>query len=72
MIDDLCAYLLEHARREELILVSPPRIVFHTDEQLALGEFGIQAQSVHPAGQSEKTHRPAAAEPRRPEVMAKR
>ncbi len=63
VIDDLCAYLLEHARREELILASPPRIVFHTDEQLALGEFGIQAQSVHPAGQSEKTHRPAAAEP---------
>src|ERR1700731_545615 len=24
VIDDLCAYLLEHARREELILASPP------------------------------------------------
>lgn len=64
VIDDLCAYLLEHARREELILASPPRIVFHTDEQLALGEFGIQAQSVHPGGHSERTHRPEAAEPR--------
>jgi hypothetical protein len=64
VIDDLCAYLLEHARREELILASPPHIVFHTDEQLALGEFGIQAQSVHPGGHSEQTPRPEAAAPR--------
>jgi FhaA, N-terminal domain len=41
VIDELCAYLLEHARREDLILASPPRISFHTDDDLALGEFGI-------------------------------
>ena len=46
VIDELCAYLLEHARREGLILASPPHISFHTDERLALGEFGIQAQLV--------------------------
>jgi hypothetical protein len=63
VIDDLCAYLLEHARREDLILASPPRIVFHTDERLALGEFGIQAQSIHHGGHSEKPLRPTAAEP---------
>jgi hypothetical protein len=44
--DELCAYLLEHARREELNLASQPVIVFHTDERLALGEFGIQARLV--------------------------
>jgi hypothetical protein len=44
VIDELCAYLLEHARREELILPSSPIVTFHTDERLALGEFGIQAQ----------------------------
>ena len=44
MIDELCAYLLEHARREELILASQPAITFHTDERLSLGEFGIQAR----------------------------
>src|SRR4030088_37980 len=44
VIDELCAYLLEHARREGLILTSPPHIAFHTDERLALGEFGIQTQ----------------------------
>ncbi|MGH2903520.1 MAG: FhaA domain-containing protein [Solirubrobacteraceae bacterium] len=48
VIDELCAYLLEHARRERLILASPPAIGFHTDEDLALGEFGIQARLVRP------------------------
>jgi hypothetical protein len=46
VIDELCAYLLEHARRENLILASPPHISFHTDERLSLGEFGIQARLV--------------------------
>jgi hypothetical protein len=44
VIDELCAYLLEHARREDLILSSHPQIEFHTDDRLALGEFGIQAR----------------------------
>jgi FhaA, N-terminal domain/FHA domain len=56
VIDELCAYLLEHARREELILASHPVIVFHTDEKLSLGEFGIQARLVRPDGQSEASH----------------
>jgi hypothetical protein len=65
VIDELCAYLLEHARREQLILASSPIISFHTDERLALGEFGIQAQLVRPPGQSEEEHEraPAAPEP---------
>jgi hypothetical protein len=46
LIDELCAYLLEHARGEQLTLVSQPVITFHTDEQLSLGEFGIQARLV--------------------------
>jgi Protein of unknown function (DUF3662)/FHA domain len=46
VIDELCAYLLEHARRERLTLVSRPQVTFHTDERLALGEFGIQARLV--------------------------
>ncbi len=54
VIDELCGYLLEHARREDLILASPPLIAFHTDERLALGEFGIQARLVRPDGQSEE------------------
>src|ERR1700728_3504955 len=44
VIDELCAYLLEHARGEDLALASRPQIVFHTDEDLKLGEFGIEAR----------------------------
>lgn len=62
VIDELCAYLLEHARREDLILASPPHIVFQTDERLSLGEFGIQARLVRPPGHSDG-HVDAAAAP---------
>jgi hypothetical protein len=58
VIEELCAYLLEHARRENLILASQPHIEFHTDERLALGEFGIQARLVRPAVHSEEHHGP--------------
>ena len=63
VIDELCAYLLEHARREELILASPPSIGFHTDEELALGEFGIQARLVRPPSRVRSQPRAAAASP---------
>jgi FHA domain-containing protein len=48
VIDELCAYLLEHARGEGLALASRPHIVFHTDEGLHLGEFGIEARMTRP------------------------
>jgi hypothetical protein len=59
VIDELCAYLLEHARRENLIMASQPQIEFHTDERLALGEFGIEAQLVRPAGHSDEHPEPS-------------
>jgi hypothetical protein len=48
LLDELAAYLLEHARRERLALVSRPKIEFKTDEALQLGEFGIQARLIRP------------------------
>ena len=54
VIDELCAYLLEHARSEDLVLASRPTIAFRTDEHLSLGEFGIQARMVH---ETRKTRR---------------
>jgi predicted component of type VI protein secretion system len=45
---ELSGYLLEHARRERLALLTPPEITFKTDERLRLGEFGIQARLVRP------------------------
>ncbi|HEV3379103.1 MAG TPA: DUF3662 and FHA domain-containing protein [Thermoleophilaceae bacterium] len=41
---ELSDYLLEHGRQERFALTSRPQVEFHTDDRLALGEFGIQAQ----------------------------
>ena len=60
VIDELCGYLLEHARRENVIMASQPHISFHTDERLSLGEFGIHARLVRPGGED------GAAEPAQP------
>ena len=49
LIEELSGYLLEHARRERLALLSRPQIEFRTDERLSLGEFGIQTRVVRPA-----------------------
>ena len=54
LIEELCAYLLEHARAEDLILASPPHIAFQTDQRLSLGEFGIEARLVRPGLQDEQ------------------
>jgi predicted component of type VI protein secretion system len=59
--DELSAYLLEHARRERLALVSRPQIEFRTDERLSLGEFGIQARLVREAAAPEPSREAAPA-----------
>jgi hypothetical protein len=45
---ELSGYLLEHARRERVALLTAPEITFKTDDRLRLGEFGIQARLVRP------------------------
>jgi hypothetical protein len=45
---ELTGYLLEHARRERLVLMSRPVVEFETDDRLGLGEFGIQTRVVTP------------------------
>jgi predicted component of type VI protein secretion system len=62
VIDELSAYLLEHARREKLALVSRPQIEFRTDERLALGEFGIQARLVKAPGGAPRDAEPVQAD----------
>ena len=69
VIDELCAYLLEHARGEDLALASRPSITFHTDEQLKLGEFGIEARLARPedgAREHEEQAPPSPARARQP------
>jgi hypothetical protein len=50
LAQELAGYLLEHARREKIALMTSPKISFRTDERLRLGEFGIQARLVQPSG----------------------
>lgn len=66
VIDELCAYLLEHARGENLALPSRPHIAFHTDEALHLGEFGIEARTTRLEDSQESAPRPTP-RPRREE-----
>jgi hypothetical protein len=47
LISELTGYLLEHARRERLVLTSRPVVEFETDDRLGLGEFGIQTRVVN-------------------------
>ena len=46
---ELSGYLLEHARRERIALLTRPSVAFQTDDDLRLGEFGIQARLVRSA-----------------------
>ncbi len=46
---ELSAYLLEHARRNDFALLTRPEVTLETDERLRLGEFGIQTRLVKPA-----------------------
>jgi Protein of unknown function (DUF3662)/FHA domain len=66
VIDELCAYLLEHARGEDLALASRPTIAFHTDEGLQLGEFGIEARMVRQEDNDEPAPLPGATSRGRP------
>jgi hypothetical protein len=61
VVDELCAYLLEHARREQLVLAARPVIHLHTDPDLSLGEFGIETHPVRLPGEGEEHARALAA-----------
>ena len=41
LVSELEEYLSEHAARENYALLTPPRILFETDDDLGVGEFGI-------------------------------
>jgi Protein of unknown function (DUF3662)/FHA domain len=59
---ELAGYLLEHARRERLTLLSRPVIEFETDDRLGLGEFGIQTRVAQPDDEEEPVSAPAQAQ----------
>ncbi|HWH55175.1 MAG TPA: DUF3662 and FHA domain-containing protein [Gaiellaceae bacterium] len=41
LIGELQDYLAENARREKYVMLSPPKVLLETDEDLDVGEFGI-------------------------------
>jgi hypothetical protein len=48
LMDELQSYLSEHARRESYALLSAPKVLFETDDDLEVGEFGIATRMVQP------------------------
>jgi len=48
LIGELQEHLSEHARREHYALLTPPRVVIHSDDDLSVGEFGIATRTVQP------------------------
>jgi Protein of unknown function (DUF3662)/FHA domain len=64
LVGELQEYLGEHARREGYALLTPPRVVITTDDDLAIGEFGIATRVVQaeaPAVGGEPSPAPAPA-----------
>ena len=53
LAEELTGYLLEHARRERLVMLTRPTVEFETDDRLGLGEFGIQTRMAPPEGQED-------------------
>jgi hypothetical protein len=53
LTDELAEYLAEHARRENYALLTPPRVLLETDDDLDVGMFGIATRlaQVEPGSQ---------------------
>ncbi len=50
LIGELQDYLVEHARRENYALLTPPKVLMQTDADLSIGEFGIATRMVQADG----------------------
>ncbi|HZQ82849.1 MAG TPA: DUF3662 and FHA domain-containing protein [Gaiellaceae bacterium] len=50
LCDELGEYLAEHGRRENYVLLSPPKVELETDDDLDVGVFGIATRMVQPHG----------------------
>ena len=49
LVGELQEYLAQHARQEGYSLLTPPRVALATDQDLAIGEFGIATRMVQGA-----------------------
>src|SRR5258705_5319165 len=48
LVAELEEYITEHAKRESYALLTPPKVLLETDDDLAIGEFGIATRMVQP------------------------
>jgi hypothetical protein len=55
---ELRDYLAEHARREGYVLLTSPTVLFETDDDLTIGEFGIATRMVQ-REQDDRADQPA-------------
>ena len=56
---ELQEYLAENARREGYALLSSPRVLLESDDDLAMGEFGIATRMVQPERRARDVEAPA-------------
>jgi len=61
---ELQEYLAEHARREGYVLLTPPKVLMETDDDLSMGEFGIATRMVQ--GERPKADEPPPLQPVEP------
>jgi hypothetical protein len=50
LLGELQDYLAENARREKYVMLSPPKVLMETDEDLEVGEFGIATRMAQGSG----------------------
>jgi FHA domain-containing protein len=60
---ELQDYLVEHARREGYAVLTTPTVLFTTDEDLEIGEFGIATRMAQTRRHVERDQEPPDAEP---------
>ena len=59
LLVELQDYLAENARREKYVLLSPPKVLMETDEDLDVGEFGIATRMAQGGQQLASAGEPA-------------
>jgi len=59
LVGELQDYLGEHSRREQYALLTAPKVLLNTDEDLAVGEFGIATRMAKPEGRAASAGAPA-------------
>jgi Protein of unknown function (DUF3662)/FHA domain len=63
LLGELQEYLAENARREKYVLLSPPKVMLETDDDLDVGEFGIATRMAQGGGEGSPDAPPPDVEP---------